>query len=114
MNPFLEIPVILEKQTAVKSGAFGKKLIVREAVEATGRILPGEIAAHYPTAEGGAVLVLKSGVTIVTSLSCDDIDTARQRWESYLKANPKQTANVVLVKSQSVAAPSTADNKPNF
>lgn len=84
MNPFLEIPVCL---------AGGKDTSEKEV---TGRVLPSEIAFHYPGYNWGAVIVLKSGHSILTTLSSEEIDAARQAYGIILKDRPGNISNIQL------------------
>lgn len=84
MNPFLEIPVFL---------AGGEGTPEKEVV---GRILPGEIAFHYPGYHWGAVIILKSGYSVLTTMSCEAIDAARQAYAKILKEQPNNMNNIQL------------------
>jgi hypothetical protein len=64
MNAHLEIPVCL---------AGGEK---EEEKVVTGRILPAEIAFYYPGYHWGSVVILKSGYSVLTTLTPEEIDQA--------------------------------------
>ncbi len=88
MNPFLEIEVC-------HAGGGPEDLPEKTVV---GRILPGEIAMHYPGYHWGAIVVLKSGYTFLTTLSSDELDAARQAYSAVQKKSPNNISNIHLNK----------------
>lgn len=91
MNPFLEIPVCL-------SGKEGDDQ--QPEKEVVGRLLPGEIAFHYPGYHWGAIVVLKSGHSFLTKMTSEEIDAARQAYHKIMKEKPENTANIQLKAKQ--------------
>jgi hypothetical protein len=91
MNPFLEIPVCLRGKADDPDQP--EKVV-------NGRLLPGEIAFHYPGYNWGSVLVLKSGHSILTTLSSEQIDAARIAYEEIQRKNPKNKSNVTVSPDQ--------------
>lgn len=86
MNPLLEIPVILA----------GKDENTPEQA-VTGRINPGEIAYYYPGYNFGAIVVMKSGNSFLTTWSADELDHARIVYYDFIKKNPTNRMNVRMV-----------------
>ena len=98
MNPFLEIPVKLQSAPGKinrLSRLLGRKPehITRVA---TGRILPGEIAMHYPDGNSGTVVILKGGQSFITSWTAETLDHARQEYTQFVSAYPKNRGNIQL------------------
>ena len=87
MNPFLEIPIVIGK----------KKLLRRYERKTVARILPGEIALHYPDDYGCTVIVMKSGASITTPLTAINIDEARQVYDRTIKQHPGRANNLQIV-----------------
>lgn len=87
MNPFLEIPVCLAGKADDPEQP--EKIV-------TGRVLPGEIAFHYPGYHWGSVVVLKSGYTFLTTLESANIDAARQAYADIMTKNPNNKNNIQL------------------
>jgi hypothetical protein len=94
MNPFLELEVC--------HAGGGKDDLPEKTV--MGRILPGEIAMHYPGYHWGAIVVLKSGYTFLTTMTSDDLDAARQAYAAMQKKNPTNTNNIQLTKKSKLHA----------
>jgi hypothetical protein len=116
MNPFLEIPLVrhLEKPMTIKTRNrwFGKKTIqFTDTAQAviTGRVLPGEIVAHYPDENNHTVLLLRSGATVTTMLSPADVDAARQVYDQMMKKNPGRNENLQIVRKPEQATQETTE-----
>lgn len=84
MKPFLEIPVCLQ------GGHNEDEKVV------TARVQPSEIAYHYPGYHWGAVVVFRSGSSLLTSMSSDELDLAILGYESFQKKNPNNRHNIKL------------------
>jgi hypothetical protein len=118
MNPFLEIPFVVSKARTVKrsKGLFNRETETRTEYDhkiVTGRVMPGEIAAHHPSAENaGTVIILKSGQSFVTTLSCADVDAARQVYDSMIKKNPGRTNNLQIIPKEEKSAKHVVGTEP--
>lgn len=86
MNPLLEIPVIL----AGKDENTPEQVVI-------GRISPGEISHYYPGYDFGAIVVMKSGSSFLTTWSAEDLDHARVVYYDFVKRNPTNRMNVQMI-----------------
>jgi hypothetical protein len=109
MNPFLELPIVIrvqQKNTVNLKGGWLKKKSVSTTnyseVVVTGRILPGEIAAHHADEQNRSVLYMRNGNCVTTLLTANDIDSARQIYDQMLKKNPGRTENLQIVQKPPV------------
>jgi hypothetical protein len=83
MLPFLELPM-----TIVNNEEKQKEVI--------GRIQPTEVADYYPGFYEGTVVVLKSGSSLHTPLSVEEVDNALAAYHSFIKANTGKFGNLKL------------------
>jgi hypothetical protein len=115
MNPFLEIPIVSSSERTVKrsKGLFNRTTETSTEYDhkiTTGRVMPGEIAAHYPSLNlKGTIIILKSGYSFVTTLTCADVDAARQVYEQMIKKNPGRTNNLQIIPKEAKPAESVTD-----
>lgn len=87
MKPLLEIPVCLAGKPGDDS---------QPEKEVMGRVLPDEIAFHYPGYHWGSIIVLKSGHSFLTTLDSEAIDTARLAYDDMVTKNPALRKNVQI------------------
>lgn len=95
MNPFLEIPVCMAGKADNPDAA--------EKIE-VGRILPSEIAMYYPGYYWGTIVVMKSGSSFLSPMSCAELDNARYQYYDFIKKNPNVRQNITVIKQN------TSDN----
>ena len=98
MNPFLEMPIVLEgHEVAVKGkGLFGKTRYYKEHKKAILRARPGEIEYYHPSLVSGTVVKMKSGGSFSSSWTFDEMDQALTSYNQTLKQNPGKFGNVVI------------------
>ena len=90
MNPLLAIPVILAGGKDADGDDKPEKVVI-------GRISPGEISHYYPGYDFGAIVVMKSGSSFLTTWSAEDLDHARVVYYDFVKRNPTNRMNVQMI-----------------
>jgi hypothetical protein len=107
MNPFLEIPIYytvkpVEKISWLRKLLGNKPADIPDVIskQVQGRVLPGEIACHYPGQHYGTVIVLKSGHKLLTTWDATVVDYARRQYVSFIAKNPKLESNVQITGSK--------------
>lgn len=81
MNPFLEIPI----------GIVNSK---QEQKETITRLRPTEIEYYYPGFYEGTVIIMKSGSSMLSTLSFDEVDAAIHSYLQYIKDHPGKFGNL--------------------
>jgi hypothetical protein len=83
MKPFLEIPMLCTNNE-------------NKAVETTVRGRPDNIDYYYPGVYKGAVIVMASGASLLTTLTFGQFEAALDAYDKHTRINPKKFGNLQL------------------
>lgn len=83
MLPFLELPICLANVEKAE------KVVM-------GRIKPGDISYMYPGFYNGTVIVFKSGSSVLTSCTQEEIDSSLLAYKEFVDKNPGKFGNLQL------------------
>lgn len=83
MLPFLELPVCLANTE-------------KEEKVVMGRMKPGDISYMYPGFYSGTVIVFKSGSSMLTTASQEEIDAALIAYKDFIDKFPGKFGNLQL------------------
>lgn len=83
MKPFLELPMVIVNNEGVEK-------------EVVARIQPDMIGYYYPGMNWGAVIVMHTGASHLTTWTAEQMDAALAAYDASVKANPGKFGNLKL------------------